>query len=330
MATTWPRRTTVLAGILAGMLVLAGCGGERDTGGGGEGGGEGGGRLAIATGNTTGVYYALGGGLAELITANLDGYEATAEATGASVENIQRVVQGDSDIGFTLADSAADAVNGEASFDEPQPIRALGRIYENFTHVFATADSGIQTVADMAGKRVSTGSPNSGTEVIAGRLLESAGLDPDADIQRQSLGLPETVAAMKDGTVDAMVWSGGLPTGGITDLTTSLGDGVVMISLDDLLPTMQETYGDIYVEATVPADTYGLPADVSTIGVPNLLVVHEEMDEQLAYDLTKLVIEHQPELEQVHPAAAGISPDAAVETGPVELHPGSQRYYDEA
>lgn len=203
------RRMTVL--LAAAVLFLGGCGGDRSADRSADRT-AGGGRLSIATGNTTGVYYVLGGGLAEQIGRNLPGYQATAEATGASVENIQRIVRGDSDIAFTLADSAADAVAGTGAFTAPQPIRAIARLYDNHTQVVATTASGVRSVADLRGRRVSTGSPNSGTEVIALRLLRAAGLDPDKDVDRQSLGLPESVQAVKDGDLDALVWSGGLPT----------------------------------------------------------------------------------------------------------------------
>ncbi len=290
---------------------------------------SGGGRVSIATGNTTGVYYILGGGMAQVIADNVEGTEATAEATNASAENIQLVCAGDSDIGFTLADTAADAVNGSAGFDEPLAVQALARIYTNYTQVFVRADSGITSVADFAGKSVSTGSPNSGTEVIALRLLEANDLTAE-DIDQQRLALPETVQGMKDGAIDAMVWSGGLPTGGITDLTTSLGTDVVMLPLTDELTTLQDTYGEVYAEASVPADTYGLPADVATIGVPNLLVVSDAMPDDQAYELTKAIFEHLDELAEVHPEALNISLDTATETDPVEVHPGAQRYFDEA
>ncbi|MBA3250617.1 MAG: TAXI family TRAP transporter solute-binding subunit [Geodermatophilaceae bacterium] len=321
--------------LAAGLLALTGC---TAAGGGGDGNGDGaaagcaepsgGGRISIATGNTTGVYYILGGGLAQVITDTVEGTEATAEATNASAENIQLVCAGESDIGFTLADTAADAVNGEAGFDEPLPVQALARIYTNYTQVFARADAGISSVADFAGKAVSTGSPNSGTEVIALRLLEANDLSTD-DIGQQRLGLPETVQGMKDGAIDAMVWSGGLPTGGITDLTTSLGADVVMLPLESELTALQETYGEVYQADSVPADTYGLPDDVATIGVPNLLVVSDAMPEEQAYELTRALFANLDALAEVHPEALNISLDNAAETDPVEVHPGAQRYFDE-
>ncbi|MEU6998374.1 TAXI family TRAP transporter solute-binding subunit [Nonomuraea sp. NPDC046570] len=319
------RLRTLSAALVAGVVALAGCGGDRSAQQAEQTGG--GKRLSIATGNTTGVYYILGGGLADQISKNLPGYQATAEATGASVENIQRVVKGDSDIAFTLADSAADAVAGKGAFTAPQPIRAIARLYNNSTQVVATAESGVKSIADLKGKRVSTGSPNSGTEVIALRLLEAAGLDPATDITKQSLGLPESVQGIKDGTLDALVWSGGLPTPGITDLFTSLKEKVAFVPLTDLLPKMRATHGPVYSAGTIAKDVYGTPADAPTIVVPNLLVVHEKMDPVLAESLTGLLFDRQSELAAVHASAKQITKETAVQTDPVQLHDGSKKYF---
>lgn len=332
-----PRSSVLLALATAAAVSLTGC---SEAGGGGGGGGSaeggpgcaepaGGGRLSIATGNTTGVYYILGGGVASVLTDTIEGTEATAEATNASAENIRLVCAGDSDIGFTLADTATDAVEGTAGFEgEEQSVQALARIYNNYTQVFVRSDAGIESIADMAGKSVSTGSPNSGTEVIATRLLEVNDL-ATSDVEQQRLGLPESVQGMKDGSIDAMVWSGGLPTSGITDLVSSMGEDVTMLPLDEELPKLVEAYGDAYTEGTVPADTYGLPEDVPTIAVPNLLVVSDAMPEDVAYDVTKAIFENLDTLAGVHPEAENISVETATDTGVVELHPGAQQYFDE-
>jgi TRAP transporter TAXI family solute receptor len=312
-----------MAALMTAMTVLTGCGGERGNGGSDADGG----RLSIATGNTTGVYYQLGGGYARLIGQHVPGWTATAEATGASVENLRRVVSGDSDIAFTLADSAADAVNGKGSFSSPQPIRALARIYTNYTQVLVRSDAGVAGLADLKGKPVSTGSPNSGTEVIALRLLKAAGLDPDRDVTRQKLSLPETVQAMKDGTVKAMFWSGGLPTAGVTDLITSVGDDVRFLDLSAELPKLQQEFGPVYQSATIEPKVYRTKSPVSTIGVPNLLVVKDTMDAGLAEKLTALLFDHQADLVKVHPEAGNITRANATQTDPVQLHPGAQAYF---
>jgi TRAP transporter TAXI family solute receptor len=319
------RRLSTLVVAIATAAALVACGGQResDTGAGAQGG-----RLTIATGNTTGVYYQLGGALASLISSKIDGYRATASETGASVQNIQGLVAKNYDIAFSLGDTAADAVNGTNSFDKPQDVVALTRLYPNYTQVAVRASSGITKIADLKGKRVSTGSPNSGTEVIARRLLTAAGLDPAKDVTAQRLALPESVDAMKSGTIDALVWSGGLPTSGITDLTTSLGKDARLIPLTDVLPAMQQEYGDVYSEAAIPAATYKQPADVATIAVPNVLLVRKDMADELAEKLTKLIYENTDALIQVNAAAKAIKPEDASKTDPVPLHPGAMKALD--
>ncbi|PEG43145.1 C4-dicarboxylate ABC transporter substrate-binding protein [Mycolicibacterium agri] len=327
---TWP----VMAGAM--LLVLAGCGGQR----GGDNGAEAAqeptnctveqdSRLSIATGNTTGVYYSLGGALAEAITDETDGkLKATAAETSASLQNIQQLVAGTHQVAFSLADTAADAAEGKDSFDEPQPIAALTRLYPNYTQVVARNDAGINSIADMRGKRVSTGAPNSGTEVIANRMLTAAGLDPANDIQGQRTELGKTVEGMKDGSIDAMFWSGGLPTSGITDLFTSQRGNVKLIDVTDTLDKLKEI-NPIYEEGVIPAATYQTPEDVPTVVVPNLLLVNENMDGNTACVLTKALFDHKDELVKVNRAAEDISLETARQTDPVPLHPGAQKALDE-
>ena len=281
------------------------------------------GQLTIATGNSTGVYYVLGGGLAGLISSNTP-LKATAAETGASVQNIQQLVAGEYDIAFSLADSAADAVRGQGAFTAPQDVQALARIYSNYTHVVVQRASGIRTMADFRGKRISTGSPKSGTEVIANRLLQAAGLDPATDVAAQRLELGKTVDAMKDGSIDGFVWSGGLPTGGVTDLFTSAGDRVEFLDIGDLLPKLKEI-NPVYAEGTVPAATYKTATDVRTIVVPNLLLVRKDFPAGNACAITKLLFDKKADLEKVHPSAKELSKDLAPKTDPVPLHTGAKQ-----
>jgi uncharacterized protein len=320
------RASRFVAGVVAVGLVVAGCGGKRPTeSSGGTSGCEAGqGRMTIATGNTGGVYYTLGGGLAQLISHNTP-IKASAAETGASVQNIQQLVAGDYDIAFSLADSAADAVEGKASFEgRKEDITALARIYSNYTQVVVRANSGISSVADMKGKKISTGSPKSGTEVIANRLLEAAGLDPAKDISAQRLALQQTVDQMKAGQIDGFVWSGGLPTPEVTDLTTSMKDDVEFIDITGLLPKLRDI-NPVYEKGTLPADTYGLASDVPSIVVPNLLLVRSDFAEGDACAITKLVFDKKDELVKVHKAASELDRKRAVETDPVPLHPGAKR-----
>jgi len=319
------RRLPTAVVALAAVVSLVACGGQREPAGSGSADG---GRLTIATGNTTGVYYQLGGALASVISQKVTGYRATASETGASVQNVQGLVAGNYDIAFSLGDTAADAIKGVNSFKAPQDVAALTRLYNNYTQVAVRTSARINSIADLLGKRVSTGSPNSGTEVIARRLLEAAGLDPVRDVTAQRLGLPESVDAMKSGSIDALVWSGGLPTGGITDLTTSLGKNVKLLPIAELLPKMQEKYGTVYTQAPIPAATYKQPGDVATIIVPNVLLVRKNMKDELAEQLTKVIYENMDALVAVNAAAKGITLDNAAKTDPVPLHPGAKKALD--
>jgi uncharacterized protein len=317
------RRMLALLGVVA---LAAGCGGEGSGSGAEEGGG---GRLSIATGGTSGVYFVYGGGLAKVISSNMDGYKATAETTSASVDNLILIKDGGSDIAFTLADTALDAVEGREAFKEPVPMRVLAQIYDNYTQVVVKAGSDIKSIEDLKGKRVSVGAPNSGTEVIADRLLEAAGIDPKGAIKRQGLGVEESVQAMKDGSIDAFFWSGGLPTGAITDLVTS--DKIRLLDTTVYTDKLTAKYGDVYRDDTIPKGTYkGVDEDVPTIAVPNYLVVSEKMDDGLAHDLTKLLFDQKADLEAVHPEAKNLDPKRGAEViSPIELHPGAKKYYDE-
>ncbi len=286
-------------------------------------------RIAIATGNTGGVYYVLGGGLAEAVSASTGGdLKATAAETGASVQNIQQLVAGNYQVAFSLADTAADAVNGTGAFaGSRQPINALARLYPNFSQVVVRADADITTLADLRGKRVSTGSPKSGTEVIANRMLQAAGLDPATDLAAQRLDIGTSVDGMKDGTIDAMFFSGGLPTPNITDLFTSLGDQVRLLDTSAVLDALRGI-NPVYDVATIPAATYPGATDTPTIVVPNLLVVPKSLDGPTACVLTTTLFERKADLVAINPAAEDITLQQSRNTGPVPLHPGAKQALD--
>jgi TRAP transporter TAXI family solute receptor len=289
-------------------------------------GGEG--RLSIATGGAGGVYQVYGGGLADLMSDELPDTPTTAETTSASVDNLVLVARGESDVAFTLADTAIDAVEGNESFEEPLPLRALGTLYPNITQVVVKADSGIETIEDMRGRTVSVGSPGSGTEVIALRLLAVAGVDPEEDITKRQLGVGESVQALRDGSIDAFFWSGGVPTGAVTDLATT--DSIRLLALDAYLPDMRERFGEAYGEAEVEEGEYSGVPGTTTIGVPNLLMVREDMSADLAHRITQVLFEGKERLVTVVPSAESLDPETAREVvEPVRLHPGARRYYEE-
>jgi TRAP transporter TAXI family solute receptor len=288
--------------------------------------------LSIATGGTGGVYYPYGGGLAKLLNENIPGVRASAEVTAASVDNLKLIRDKKADIAFTLADTLADAVAGRGPFSStgPIPVVSLAVLYSNYTHIVSLAGSGISRVADLRGKVISTGSPGSGTEIIAFRLLRAAGLDPARDVTHQGLGATESADALKDGKIAAFVWSGGLPSAAIQDLSHSPGIRIALVPSGDLLPSLQKEFGDLYFPLDVPPSSYpGVTASVPVVGVANVLVVNSSMPEDLAYAITRLLFEKQAALAAIHPEASKLSLTTAVKGSPAPFHPGALRYYRE-
>lgn len=317
---TWIRRSSgvISALLLASMLAVAVPSGLAQD------------RLSIATGGTGGVYYPYGGGLANLISTHIEGVEVTAEVTPASVDNMLLIESQDADLAFVLADTLYDASQGTGAFSQPVPVQALAVLYDNVTHIITSDGAGIESVADLAGKRVSVGSPGSGTEVIADRLLTAAGIDPQSGISREQLGAAESADAIRDGQIDAYFWSGGLPTASVTDLGATPNFDLKLIPNGELATALQEEYGEFYGTATVPAGTYpGHDEETDVIIVPNVLVVNEAFDEQLAYDIVAAMFEHQADLALSHPEAENLSLETATVNSPVAFHPGAIRYYEE-
>jgi uncharacterized protein len=234
-------------------------------------------------------------------------------------------------VAFALADSVADAVAGRGAFEgAPVPAASLAVLYSNYTHLVTLADSQVATAGDLRGKTVSTGSAGSGTEVIAFRVLRAAGLDPDTDVSRQALGASESADALKDGKIAAFFWSGGLPTGAVLDLSHTSGITIRLIATADLLPALQQQYGDLYFPLEIPAGAYpGVSAAVPVVGVANVLVVNRSMPEGLAYDITRVLFEKQAELAAIHPEARNLSLASAVSGSPAPFHPGAVRFFTE-
>jgi len=215
--------------------------------------------MSIGTGGTGGVYYPLGGAVANVLSKNLPNVQATAEVTGGSVDNLKLIGAGKSEMGFTMADAALDALKGEDKFKSGKlPLQALLVVYPNRMHVVTVEGTGIQTMADLKGKRVSTGSPGSATEVMAFRVIEAAGLDKDKDMKRERLGVSESVNAVKDRKIDAFFWVGGIPTAAVTDLAATPGVKMKLIDHGDLAEKMNAKYGKLYSASRIKAGTVGI------------------------------------------------------------------------
>ena len=288
--------------------------------------------LSIATGGTGGVYYPLGGGMASVLSKYVPGISATAEVTGGSVANLQLIGTGKPYIALTMADALQDAYRGEDKFKgKPVKVSTLMVLYPNRMHAVTIEGSGINKIADLKGKRVSTGSAGSATEVMAFRILEAAGLDKDRDITRERLGAAESANALKDRKIDAFFFVAGLPTSAVTDIANTPGIKIKMIDHADLVPAMNKKWGNLYVKDVIHKDVYrGMDADNHQATVMNLLVAPTNMSEKEAHDIVKAFFDHHDELVRVHKEAENIRlENQKKDASPIPWHPGAVKYFAE-
>ncbi|SFC48592.1 hypothetical protein SAMN05660443_2833 [Marinospirillum celere] len=283
--------------------------------------------LSIATGGTGGVYYPIGGGLGEMIGRHIDGYTGVAEVTGASVENMGLIHREDSDLALALADTVYQAYHGEGRFEGRAltDIRALGSVYPNAIQLVTLKNSGITSLSDLQGKRVSIGAPGSGTEVSANTLLQANGITLR---NTQRLNFNETADALRDGDIDAGFWSVGPPTSSIMSLATARDIHILSFTETEIAKAIEAQ--PVFAPFTLAAGTYeGVDEDVRTIGTPNVLAVNARMSEDLAYQITRILFEQVDELRAIHSAANSTTVDFSLEATPIPLHPGALRYYRE-
>tara|TARA_B100000929_G_scaffold288075_1_gene275851 strand:- start:54 stop:1016 length:963 start_codon:yes stop_codon:yes gene_type:complete len=285
-------------------------------------------QLSIATGGTGGTYYPYGGGLAELIKKHVDGYDAVAEVTGASVENMGLVWRGDSDLALALADTVHQGATGTGDFEgrKLENIRAIASIYPNAVQIVTMADSDIDSLEDLEGKVVSVGAPGSGTELNARAILEANGISYD-DFDPRRLNFNETADALRDGDIDAGFWSVGPPTSSILNLATTSDVRLIGLSDEEVAKAREDE--PVFAPYELKAGLYeGMEEAVQTLGVPNVLIASSEMDEELAYQITKTLFEQTDELIAIHPAANDTTVEFSVNSTPIAFHPGALRYYE--
>ena len=288
--------------------------------------------ISIATGGTGGVYYPLGGGMASVLSKHVPGMQATAEVTGGSVDNLKLIGSGKPYIALTMTDATLDAYRGEDKFKGNKvPVKTLMILYPNRMHVVSIEGRGVAKMADLKGKRVSTGSPGSATEVMAFRVIEAAGLDKDKDLKRERLGVAESVNAIKDGKIDAFFWVGGLPTAAVTDLANTPGTKLRMVDHAETVAAMNKKYGDLYVEDAIPKDVYkGMDADNKQATVMNILVAHESMSDATAYSIVKTIFDKRDDLIAVHKEAMNFKlENQKTAASPIPFHPGALKYFAE-
>jgi TRAP transporter TAXI family solute receptor len=288
--------------------------------------------ISIATGGTGGVYYPMGGGLASVLSSKVPGMSATAEVTGGSVDNLNLVGTGKPYVAFSMADAAKDAQVGDGKFTGKKiDLRTLVVLYPNLMHVVTVDSTGIKSMKDLKGKRISTGAPGSATEVMAFRLLEAAGLDKDKDVKRERLSVAESVNAVKDRKIDAFFWVGGLPTAAVTDLANTPGTKIVMVDTNDEVAAMNKKYGNLYFVTNIPKATYsGMNKDNKVAAVANILVVNANMPEDQAYKIVKAMFENKVDLVRTHQEFVNVSlENQKAKSTPIDFHPGALKYFKE-
>jgi TRAP transporter TAXI family solute receptor len=316
----WNSRRLVVSAVALGAAVLAGAAFAQQM------------NLAIATGGTGGVYYPLGGGMANVLSKHLPNVQATARVTGGSVANLQLIGSGQAEIALSQVDAAVDALAGEDKFKGNKvEVRNLMVLYPNRMHVVSVEGRGIKTMADLKGKRVSTGSPGSATEVMAFRVIEAAGLDRDKDMRRERLGVAESVNAVKDGKIDAFFWVGGLPTSAVTDLGATPGTKIVLVDTAQYVDKMNAKYKGVYSTGMIPAKTYpGQDRDNPVSVVQNILVANAKMADQVAYNIVKTIMDRREDLILVHGEAKNFVLETQTKKHtPIPWHPGAEKYFNE-
>ena len=286
--------------------------------------------INVLTGGTSGVYYPIGVALSQLYSNGIEGSKTSVQATKASVENLNLLQAGRGELAFALGDSVADAWNGveDAGFKAPlKKLRAIAGTYPNYIQIVASKESGITTLADLKGKRISVGAPKSGTELNARAIFKAAGLSYEDMGKVEFLPYAESVELIKNRQLDATLQSSGLGMAAIRDLAATLPINFVAIPAE----ITAKIDNAAYQAASIPAGTYdGQDSDVLTVAITNILVSHDGVSDEVAYQMTKLMFDNLERLGNAHSAAKDIKLEGAAKGLPIPLHPGAERFYKEA
>ncbi|MBU8906591.1 TAXI family TRAP transporter solute-binding subunit [Desertibacillus haloalkaliphilus] len=312
------------------VLVLAACGGNDDQAG-GEDGGQGSDEdlfVTVATGGTSGVYYPIGGAVASLLEGEL-GFDTSVQSTGASVENVNLLDTNRAELAITMADTVLQAYEGSGAFEGEEPkdnLRGLTALYPNYVQVVTTADSGIESIEDLAGRTVGVGAPNSGVELNARIILEAHGMSYE-DINEDYLSYAEAIDQIKNGMVDAAFVTSGVPNATVIDLSTT--ETAVILPIEgEAMDYLAENY-PFFSAGEIEAGAYDNEEAVPTAAITNLLLVNGDLSDEVVYDMTKTIFENIESIHSAHNAATNITIDTVTEGMPIPLHPGAEQYFEE-
>ncbi|MFI6027498.1 TAXI family TRAP transporter solute-binding subunit [Amycolatopsis magusensis] len=302
--------------LLGGLALLTGCapggyrGPER--------------KVTIAAGERGGFYLAFAELLAAEITKAEPDLHGEAVVTEASVANVTQLRDGTVDFGLVLADVAQTAVLGQEPFPAPVPLRALGRVYENYLQVVVRADGPVRDLAGLAGRPVAIGSRFSGAAFLAQRMLTVAGIE----VEPSTLLLDDAIAALREHRVDALIWSGGVPTPAISELDRDTP--IRLLALDQVLPVLTAVHGPVYEQVRVPSRAYDGVGEVPTIGTANLLACAPSLPDDVAAAVVRVLVNHAADLVPAEAVGAQfLDVRTLIGTGEVPLHPGAVRTYRE-
>jgi TRAP transporter TAXI family solute receptor len=285
--------------------------------------------VTIATGGSSGAYFALGGTIATLLNENLDYVNASVQSTGASAVNATLLGEQKVELAFAMNDVINYAYTGTESFSEKgkiENLRGVASLYPNFVQAITLEGTGINSIADLKGKRVGVGAPGSGTEVNARQILGAYGLTYD-DIDEDFLSYAEAVEQMKNGAVDAAFLTSGIPNASIMDLATTKDVKIIPIEKTNVEELAEEF--PFYSSQMIPADTYGNADPVETAAVMTLLVTRSELSDDVVYDITKTVFENLDSLASTHASGKEINLEGVEAGMPIPFHPGATKYFDE-
>jgi uncharacterized protein len=287
-------------------------------------------RLTVATGGTGGVFFVYGGGLARVWSEKLANTHVTAQVTGGSVDNVNLVAAGDADVGFSTLDSVDDALKGVGAYakDGKRDVRVLAVLYDSFFHVVANPTMGVNTMADMKGKRIGVGSAGSSTEGMADRCLEAAGLNPKSDITRDNLGVAESANALSDGKIAGFFWIGGVPTAAVRDLAQGGRTPMKFVDTSKELAAMEKKYPGLYRPFSLPANSYGGQAEaVPGLGVANVLVVSASAPAPVVTAMLEGTFNNLTDVQAIHPEARRLTVQGAAAKTAIAFHPAAEAFY---